>query len=113
MTAALRTLILDTHNTLRNRIALGQQPGFSTARRMAQMVWNNDLQFLAQLNTRSCQMAHDACMNTRKKIEIKFSFVILFMLRYFRCFSFCWTKLGSKKYFKQFSSTRQYDFQYH
>ncbi|CAO1423976.1 unnamed protein product [Diamesa hyperborea] len=64
MTAALRTLILDTHNTLRNRIASGQQPRFSTARRMAQMVWNNDLAFLAQLNTRTCQMVHDRCVNT-------------------------------------------------
>ncbi|CAO1423967.1 unnamed protein product [Diamesa hyperborea] len=64
MTAALRTLILDTHNTFRNRIALGQEPRFSTARRMAQMVWNNDLAFLAQLNTRTCQSAHDACRNT-------------------------------------------------
>ena len=66
MTAALRTLILDTHNTLRSRIASGQQPRFSTARRMGQMVWNNDLAFLAQLNTRTCQMAHDPCRNTRK-----------------------------------------------
>ena len=66
MTAALRSLILDTHNSLRSRIALGQQPRFSTARRMAQMVWNNDLAFLAQLNSRTCQMGHDACRNTRK-----------------------------------------------
>lgn len=65
LTAAHRALILDTHNTLRSRIASGQQPRFSTARRMAQMVWNNDLAFLAQLNTRTCQMAHDACRNTR------------------------------------------------
>ena len=72
MTAALRTTILDTHNSLRSRIALGQQPRFSTARRMAQMVWNNDLAFLAQLNTRKCIMAHDACMNTRKRYIFRY-----------------------------------------
>ncbi|CAO1439202.1 unnamed protein product [Diamesa serratosioi] len=64
ITAAQRNLILDTHNQLRSRIALGQQPRFSTARRMAQMVWNNDLAYLAELNTRTCQMAHDPCRNT-------------------------------------------------
>ena len=66
ITDDLRTLILDTHNTLRSRIASGQQPRFSTARRMAQMVWNDDLAFLAQLNTRTCQFEHDVCRNTRK-----------------------------------------------
>ena len=66
LTAAHKALILDTFNTFRSRIASGLQPRFSTARRMAQMVWNNDLAFLAQLNTRSCQFAHDPCRNTRK-----------------------------------------------
>ena len=67
LTAAHKALILDTHNTWRSKIASGKQPRFSTARRMAQMVWNNDLAFLAQLNTRTCQFAHDSCINTRKK----------------------------------------------
>ena len=66
MTAALRSTVLDTHNSLRNRIASGQQPRFSTARRMAQMVWNNELAFLAQLQTRTCNPVRDACRNTRK-----------------------------------------------
>lgn len=64
ITADLRNQILQQHNSLRNRIALGQEPRFNTARRMAQMVWNDDLAFLAELNTKQCQMNHDACRNT-------------------------------------------------
>lgn len=64
ITPALKDQILKAHNQLRNKIALGQQAGFSTARRMAQMVWNNDLAWLAELNTKQCQMNHDACHNT-------------------------------------------------
>ena len=66
LTAAHKALILDTFNSLRSRIASGLQPRFLTARRMAQMVWNNDLAFLAELNTKTCQMVHDGCINTRK-----------------------------------------------
>ncbi|CAO1423959.1 unnamed protein product, partial [Diamesa hyperborea] len=64
ITAAHRALILDLHNSLRSRLALGQVSGFSTARRMAQMVWNNELAFLAQLQTRTCNPTRDACRNT-------------------------------------------------
>lgn len=28
------------------------------------MVWNDDLSFLAELNTKQCQLKHDACRNT-------------------------------------------------
>lgn len=43
---------------------MGEEPRFSPARRMAQMIWNDDLAFLAHLNTRQCRMSHDACRNT-------------------------------------------------
>lgn len=64
MTAPLRTQILQLHNQRRNRIALGQEPRFQSARRMGQMIWNDDLAWLAELNTRQCEMRHDACRNT-------------------------------------------------
>lgn len=64
ITDTLKSGILSNHNQYRNRIALGQQPGFSSARRMAQMVWNDELAWLAQLNTKQCKMNHDKCHNT-------------------------------------------------
>lgn len=64
MSAALKAQILEKHNSLRNKIALGQESRFKSARRMAQMVWNDELAQLAQLNTRQCQMSHDKCRNT-------------------------------------------------
>lgn len=30
------------------------------------MTWNNELAFLASLNTKQCQMKHDKCRNTEK-----------------------------------------------
>lgn len=56
--------ILKAHNTKRNRVAMGQEPPFLSAQRMAQMVWDDQLAFLAELNTKSCMIKHDACRNT-------------------------------------------------
>ncbi|KAG5683171.1 hypothetical protein PVAND_012468 [Polypedilum vanderplanki] len=57
-------LILDTHNTLRNRIAIGGEPGFKSASRMLIMLWHDELAYLASLNVRQCKMEHDQCRNT-------------------------------------------------
>lgn len=64
ITPALKSQILNTHNQLRNKVALGQQSDFSTARKMAQIVWNDDLAYLAELNTKQCKIQLDACHNT-------------------------------------------------
>lgn len=81
-----RQLILNEHNQLRNKIASGQEIGFSTASMMSTMVsfnltfkifpiyvkflsfqiWNNELAKLAELNARTCTFAHDQCRNTEK-----------------------------------------------
>jgi hypothetical protein len=49
-------LLVDGHNSRRNTIASGNLPGFSPARRMAQMIWNNQLAEFAELNTKQCKM---------------------------------------------------------
>lgn len=66
MTSALKVQILDTHNTFRNKVALGEVPRFKPAKRMAQMVWNHQLAYLAELNTKQCKMSHDQCRKTAK-----------------------------------------------
>jgi uncharacterized protein YkwD len=55
-TAAQKQLILDVHNAYRNKIALGQVPLFSAAKRMAKMQWNNELATFAEMNTKQCKM---------------------------------------------------------
>jgi predicted aminopeptidase len=65
LSVAQKQQILNTHNALRNLIALGRLPNFSPARRMAQLQWDDQLAAIAELNTRQCKMAHDTCRNTR------------------------------------------------
>lgn len=57
-------LILNVHNTFRNKIASGAEPGFNKAARMATMTWNVELASLAELNVKQCQMKHDDCIST-------------------------------------------------
>lgn len=59
-----RQLILDEHNKRRNFIALGLLPGYYPAERMATLQWDDELQFLADLNARTCIVDHDDCRNT-------------------------------------------------
>ncbi|KAG5683148.1 hypothetical protein PVAND_012446 [Polypedilum vanderplanki] len=63
-TASSKQLVLDTHNALRNKIALGKEPGFKSASKMMALQWNDELAFIASLNVRQCQMLHDKCRNT-------------------------------------------------
>ncbi|XP_055604861.1 antigen 5 like allergen Cul n 1-like [Uranotaenia lowii] len=67
--AAEQTLILNLHNTYRNKIALGTEKNgagilFPKASRMRTMRWDDELAYLAGLNARRCEMQHDQCRNT-------------------------------------------------
>jgi hypothetical protein len=66
ITADLQQLILNLHNTLRSQIASGSLANFPTANRMAQVQWDNELAYLADLNSKQCKMRHDKCRNTRE-----------------------------------------------
>ncbi|XP_049276665.1 antigen 5 like allergen Cul n 1-like [Anopheles funestus] len=59
-----RKMILQQHNLQRQRLALGTLPGFEQAYHMPQLYWDDELQYLAELNARSCVYAHDHCRNT-------------------------------------------------
>lgn len=56
--------ILHEHNKRRNFVALGELPGYYPASRMATMVWDEELAFLAALNMKLCYVEHDECNNT-------------------------------------------------
>ncbi|XP_073811673.1 antigen 5 like allergen Cul n 1-like [Musca autumnalis] len=59
-----RDLILHGHNSRRNFVALGLLPGYYPASRMATLQWDEELQYLADLNVRTCIVEHDDCRNT-------------------------------------------------
>ncbi|XP_061402289.1 antigen 5 like allergen Cul n 1-like [Musca vetustissima] len=59
-----RDLIVHEHNKRRNFVALGLLPGYYPASRMATLQWDEELEYLADLNVRSCIVEHDECRNT-------------------------------------------------
>lgn len=65
MTGHLKKIIIDFHNQFRNKCALGKLPGYAPAARMATMRWNDDLEYVAALHSRSCTAENDNCRNTR------------------------------------------------
>ncbi|CAG9810783.1 unnamed protein product [Chironomus riparius] len=69
LTGADKKKILDLHNRYRNRIANGDESGFSSAAKMATLEWDDDLADYAGLNVRRCRDEHD-CHNTP---EMKYS----------------------------------------
>ncbi|XP_067634348.1 venom allergen-1-like [Eurosta solidaginis] len=56
--------ILHEHNKRRNFVALGKLPGYYPAARMATMVWDEELAYLASLNLKVCYVEHDDCNNS-------------------------------------------------
>ena len=51
--------ILDKHNELRRRVAKGEEPGQPEAANMRKMVWNNELEAIAQRWADQCRRGHD------------------------------------------------------
>lgn len=56
LSSAQKQTLLDQQNAYRNQVATGQLPRFSTARKMAKVRWNDQLAFIAELNTKQCEM---------------------------------------------------------
>ncbi|EDW15922.1 antigen 5 like allergen Cul n 1 [Drosophila mojavensis] len=66
MNLELRDFIVAAHNARRNRLALGQLPGYQSARRMAFVRWNADLASRAELNVKQCIRKRDTCHGTAR-----------------------------------------------
>uniref|UniRef100_U5EZT9 Venom allergen-1 n=1 Tax=Corethrella appendiculata TaxID=1370023 RepID=U5EZT9_9DIPT len=66
MTEELKVYILDLHNKFRARVASGQVQGFEPATKMPTLVWDDELQYLSELNVKTCIYGHDPCRNTAK-----------------------------------------------
>lgn len=47
---------------------MGRVAGFDRAARMATVSWDETLAYLAELNTRQCNMEHDKCRATDRYI---------------------------------------------
>ncbi|XP_067632564.1 venom allergen-1 [Eurosta solidaginis] len=62
--SAYKGQFVHEHNKRRNYLALGLLPGYYPASRMATMVWDGELQYLASLNLRTCILDHDSCHKT-------------------------------------------------
>ena len=54
-----KRLILHMHNQHRSTIAEGRTPGFPPATKMGALKWDDELAYLAELNTMSCEIEHD------------------------------------------------------
>lgn len=65
LTPHQKRLILDLHNSHRNRLASGRLPGYAPAARMPVLRWNEDLSYVAGLHARSCTTENDDCRNTK------------------------------------------------
>lgn len=61
-----KNLFVNSHNSLRNKIAWGKHKGFPTASKMLTLKWDDELASLASLNVMKCKMEHDSCRSTAK-----------------------------------------------
>ena len=52
--------ILDKHNELRRKVAKGEEAGQPAAANMKQMVWNDELEAIAQRWADQCEFGHDS-----------------------------------------------------
>ncbi|XP_017873448.1 PREDICTED: venom allergen 5-like [Drosophila arizonae] len=66
MNLELRNFVVAAHNARRNRLALGQLPGYQSARRMAFVRWDADLASRAELNVKQCIRKRDTCHGTAR-----------------------------------------------
>lgn len=61
MEDSLKNALVDTHNELRNSIAMGKVRPYKSAANMNELLWDQDLANLCLQNVRQCEMEHDNC----------------------------------------------------
>lgn len=60
----LKIVMTERHNEYRSKIALGEVPRFPKASKMQEMVWDNNLAYLALKHVKHCKFKHDECRAT-------------------------------------------------
>ncbi|XP_011195069.1 antigen 5 like allergen Cul n 1 [Zeugodacus cucurbitae] len=71
LTRKIKRLYVDRHNELRNKIAGGEQNfkgdgKFPKATRMREVIWDDELAYIAGIHAKRCNMEHDACHATER-----------------------------------------------
>jgi len=67
VTKDAQDFIVDKHNALRSKVALGKQPGQPGAANMLEMTWDDELARIAQAYANKCHWGHDcSCENCNK-----------------------------------------------
>ncbi|XP_049283913.1 antigen 5 like allergen Cul n 1-like [Anopheles funestus] len=65
ITEEVKTFILDLHNVFRATTARGEVNNYASASRMPTLIWDEELQKLAEYNVKTCIYGHDYCRNTK------------------------------------------------
>lgn len=59
-----KNAIVSQHNQFRNTVAGGNQYGLSSAARMLELTWDDELSRLAEFNVKYCNISYDFCHKT-------------------------------------------------
>ncbi|XP_075151229.1 antigen 5 like allergen Cul n 1-like [Haematobia irritans] len=73
ITKKIKRIFLHIHNDYRNRVASGEEirngttiAKFPKASRMRELIWDNELMYVAHIHTTQTRMGHDKCRNTQR-----------------------------------------------
>lgn len=72
MTRTIKRIFMHIHNDYRNRVASGEEtksgtdPKFPKASRMRELIWDNELMYVAHIHTAQTRMGHDKCRSTQR-----------------------------------------------
>ncbi|XP_017486935.1 PREDICTED: venom allergen 5-like [Rhagoletis zephyria] len=71
LTNKIKRLFVDRHNELRNKLAGGEQVfkgggKFPIASRMREVLWDDELAYIAGQHASRCHMMHDKCRSTKR-----------------------------------------------
>ncbi|XP_065087710.1 antigen 5 like allergen Cul n 1-like [Ochlerotatus camptorhynchus] len=60
----LKALVIEKHNMWRDMLACGSVKPHPPAARMTEVTWDDELEYLAECNTKRCVYGHDQCRST-------------------------------------------------
>ncbi|XP_049302080.1 antigen 5 like allergen Cul n 1-like [Bactrocera dorsalis] len=71
LTRKIKRMYVERHNEYRNKLAGGEQSfkgggKFPIATRMREVIWDNELAYIAGHHAKRCNLEHDACHSTKR-----------------------------------------------